>query len=460
MNANTMTQQTEQAGYTLVVGLGKTGLSVVRHLRARGETVVVADSRDIPPGITGLKGEFADVQCETGLFDMSLFKNAKRIVASPGVALSEPALVEAKDNHVEIMGDIDLFAECIDAPVVAITGSNGKSTVTELVTQMAERAGVEAVACGNIGLPVLDALDESVGLYVIELSSFQLETLHRLPMKSAVVLNVTADHLDRYDSLASYAASKQRIYRNAETCVINLDDKRAKDTGLVGCEHLGFTLGAPDVDVFGIESDHICFAHQALIAVDEVRIKGQHNIQNAMAALAIGKSAGLSFDTMVDTLKTFEGLPHRMQFVAAVDGVDWINDSKATNVGATIASLTGLAGKHVLIAGGMAKDADFSPLHDVVRAHCRAVVLFGRDAVQIENVMPAGVSVERADDMSGAVTAAARLAHRGDNVILAPACASFDMFDSFEHRGEVFMQAVDDLSVAGSSGKPPGEVRS
>jgi UDP-N-acetylmuramoylalanine--D-glutamate ligase len=447
MNANAMTQQTEQAGYTLVVGLGKTGLSVVRHLRAHGERVVVADSRDIPPGLGALKQEFADVECSTGSFDTELFRKAARIIASPGVALSEPALAAAIEKDVEVIGDIDLFAEYVSAPVVAITGSNGKSTVTELVTQMAKRAGIEAVACGNIGLPVLDALDESVGLYVIELSSFQLETLRRLPMKAAVVLNVTADHLDRYDSMASYAQSKQRIYRNAETCVINLDDALAKDTGAVDCNCIGFTMGKPAEDTFGIENGHVCLAQQQLIAIGEIAIKGSHNIQNAMAALALGGSIGLPMGVMLETLRDFQGLEHRMQFVASIGEVDWVNDSKATNVGATIASLTGLAGKHVLIAGGIAKDADFSPLHDVVHEHCRAVVLLGRDADRIAAAMPDDIHVERCDDMQQAVVKASELAQAGDNVILAPACASFDMFDNFEHRGEVFMQAVTRLAA-------------
>jgi len=442
-----MTQQTEQAGYTLVVGLGKTGLSVVRHLRAHGDRVMVADSRDIPPALGALKQEFADVQCCTGSFDVELFSKAARIIASPGVALSEPALACAIEKDIEVIGDIDLFAEYVSAPVVAITGSNGKSTVTELVAQMAKRADTEAVACGNIGLPVLDALDNSVGLYVIELSSFQLETLHRLPMKAAVVLNVTADHLDRYDSMASYAQSKQRIYRNAEICVINLDDALARDTGAVECKCVGFTMGKPAEDSFGIDNDHICFAEQQLIAIDDIAIKGSHNIQNAMAALALGHSVGLPMGTMLETLREFQGLAHRMQFVATIEGVDWINDSKATNVGATIASLTGLAGRHVLIAGGIAKEADFSPLHDVVHEHCRAVVLLGRDADKIAAAMPDDIRVERCDDMQQAVAKASELAQTGDKIILAPACASFDMFDSFEHRGEVFMQAVTRLAT-------------
>jgi UDP-N-acetylmuramoylalanine--D-glutamate ligase len=442
----------EQAVYTLVVGLGKTGLSVVRYLRGLGETVVVVDSRDIPPGLSTLKDEYAEVECFTGDFKQALFLNAHRIIVSPGVALSEPVLIEAKKKNIEIMGDIDLFSHEVTAPVIGITGSNGKTTVTTLLALMAVQAGVKTIASGNIGTPVLDSLDENAELYVLELSSFQLETLQELSMKAAVVLNISADHLDRYNDVAAYAASKQIIYHNAETLVLNKDDPLASRVNTSAIRKIYFTLNAPAENEFGLceaenGDQYLCFGSQRLIAVDELKIKGQHNIQNALAALALGYVSGLTLESMVTTLHEFKGLSHRTQFIAEINGVNWINDSKATNVGATVAALIGLSGKHVLIAGGVAKGADFSELQDVVAKHCRGVILFGQDAAQIESVLPNSVIVETVDSLQAAVTSAQALAQQGDNVLFAPACASFDMFDSFEHRGDSFTQLVELLAV-------------
>jgi len=440
-----MTVNAEQAVYTLVVGLGKTGLSVVRYLRALGEAVIVVDSRDIPPGLNVLKSDYDDVELHTGAFDVSLFTHAHRIIVSPGVALAEPALVEARKNNIEIIGDIDLFAHEVRAPVVGITGSNGKSTVTTLLTLMAKQSDVNAVASGNIGLPVLDSLDDDVALYVLELSSFQLETLQNLPMKAAVVLNISADHLDRYENLAAYATCKQVIYNNADVLVLNKDDALASQANRPVARQLCFTLGVPGENEFGLCDSNLCFAQQKLIAVDELKIKGRHNLQNALAALALGFAVGLPMADMIAALKQFKGLPHRAQFVAQINGVNWINDSKATNVGATIAALVGLPGKHVLIAGGIGKGADFSELTDVVKEHCRAVVLLGEDAEKIQAIMPEGMPVKRVTDMRAAVVAAEALAQAGDNVLLAPACASFDMYENFEQRGDTFIQAVEAL---------------
>ncbi len=448
--------------YTLVVGLGKTGLSVVRYLRALGEAVVVVDSRDAPPELAALKKEHSDVECFTGSFKKKLFVKAHRIVVSPGVALTEPVLLKARNNNIEITGDIDLFAHEVNAPVIGITGSNGKSTVTTLVALMAAQAGMNAVAGGNIGLPALDVLDDSVDLYVLELSSFQLESLHCLPMKAAVVLNLSADHLDRYENMTAYAMAKQTIYKNAEVWVLNKDDVLANPVKVAADNHIRFTLNTPCEGEFGIslpgddgersqkvdqQTAFLCFGTKPLIEVKQLKIKGWHNLQNALAALALGKAVGLPFDSMINTLKEFKGLPHRTQFVAEVNGVTWINDSKATNVGATIAALVGLPGKHILIAGGVAKNADFTELAAVIKEHCRAVVLMGVDALKIKAVLPETIPVVMAVDMPAAVAAAQSLAKTGDNVLLAPACASFDMFDNFEHRGDVFIASVETMQL-------------
>ena len=435
--------------YTLVVGLGVTGLSVVRYLHRLGESIVVADSRDIPPALNEFKQAFGDVPLHTGKFNNKLFVNAQRIVVSPGVPLSDPALQQARDNGVEITGDIDLFAHEVDAPVVAITGSNGKSTVTTLFSLMAERSGIRVAAGGNIGLPVLDMLNDPKDLYVLELSSFQLETLQRLPMAAAVVLNISPDHMDRYADVNAYAMSKQAIYQNAVHAVINRDDGYVSKMLNHKPNVIGFTLNKPNAGDFGLCSkdgeQYLCAGNELLIKTAELRIRGRHNYANALAALALGTSIELPVPAMLDALRAFPGLAHRTQWIAEINGVNWYNDSKGTNVGATLAAIEGLPGKHVLIAGGQGKDADFMPLRAVAEKRLRAMVLIGEDAGRIARCIDEIVPVRLASDMDEAVQIAAKFAELGDNVLLSPACASFDMFQGFAHRGEAFIKAVEAL---------------
>ena len=378
-----------------------------------------------------------------------MFINAQRIVVSPGLPLSDPAIQLARDNGVEITGDIDLFAHEVDAPVVAITGSNGKSTVTTLLALMAERAGVKAAAGGNIGLPALDLLNDSKELYVLELSSFQLETLHALPMAAAVVLNISPDHMDRYADVNAYAMCKQAIYANTTHAVINRDDAFVSKMLNQDNNVVGFTLRNPAAGDFGIcmhgDEQYLCRGDELLLKITELKIRGQHNHANALAALALGSSINLPMQAMLDALKHFPGLEHRTQWVAEINGVNWFNDSKGTNVGATLAAIEGLPGKHVLIAGGQGKGADFSLLRNVAEQRLRAVVLIGEDASNIAQAVDQVVPVKFAGDMQEAVNLAAKLAQRGDNVLLSPACASFDMFNGFAHRGEVFINAVEEL---------------
>ena len=440
------TQAKRNAIYTLVVGLGMTGLSVVRYLHSLGERVVVVDSRDLPPGMKLLKENFPDVELHTGKFKSALFTSARRIVVSPGVPMSEAALQEAKEQGVEITGDIDLFAHEVTAPVVGITGSNGKSTVTTLLAEMAKCAGIDAAVGGNIGTPVLDIVEDDYELYVLELSSFQLETLHNLPMEVAVVLNISPDHLDRYNDLNDYVMTKQEIYRNTKTCVVNRDDELVGNQLCACAESIGFTMKAPLSNDFGLREydgvDWLCHGDDRLLSVDEIKIKGAHNIANVLAALAMGSVLNIPQRFMLEAIKNFSGLEHRMQWVLEKEGVNWFNDSKATNVGASIAAIEGLPGLHVLIAGGEAKDADFAPLAEVAGQHLRAAVLIGRDANSIEQVLNGVVPVVHAADMDEAVIKASELAQVGDNVLLSPACASFDMYRNFEHRGQVFVNAV------------------
>lgn len=440
------TQIEKNAIYTLVVGLGVTGLSVVRYLRSLGECVVVVDSRDLPPGMNELKEKYPDVELHTGKFKSALFTSARRIVVSPGVPMSEPALKKAKELGVEIAGDIDLFAHEVTAPVVGITGSNGKSTVTTLLTEMAKCAGIDVAIGGNIGTPVLEILDDNYELYVLELSSFQLDTLQSLPMEAAVVLNISPDHMDRYDDLNNYVMSKHEIYRNAKTCVVNRDDELAGNQTFACAHTVGFTLKQPGNNDFGLCEyegvSWLCRGTERLLSVDEIKIKGAHNIANVLAALALGTVLTIPDRFMVEAIKNFSGLEHRTQWVMEKHGVNWFNDSKGTNVGAGIAAIEGLPGKHILIAGGDGKGADFSPLATVAAQHLRAAVLIGRDAEKIGAVLNGLVPVVYAADMEDAVIVAENLAQEGDNVLLSPACASFDMYRNFEHRGQVFMAAV------------------
>ncbi|OOZ37308.1 UDP-N-acetylmuramoylalanine--D-glutamate ligase [Solemya velesiana gill symbiont] len=440
-----------ETGKTLVVGLGKTGLSCARFLAARGVSAAITDSREQPPGLEELRRELPDTALFLGAFDAAVFEAADRLVVSPGVPVDQPLIRDAMARGVPVIGDIELFAQEVNAPMAAITGSNGKSSVTTLLGEMADKAGRQVKVGGNLGEPALDLLSDDADLYVLELSSFQLETTHTLASRVAVVLNVSADHMDRYDSLASYADAKARIYHHAEVGVFNLDDPLVM--AMQGAEKsaLFFTLGEPGKDSFGLRIEDerlwLCFEQERLVAADELRVPGSHNLANALAALAMGRALELPMSAMLDALRAFRGLPHRTQFVAEHAGVSWYNDSKGTNVGACIAALRGFAStagedRTVLIAGGDDKGADFSDLKPVVKDTARGVVLIGQDAQGIADAIGDTVPVAFAEDMKEAVALAAGLAQPGDRVLLSPVCASFDMYRSYEHRGEVFMTEV------------------
>ncbi len=436
---------------TVVVGLGKSGLSSARFLFRRGERVIVADSRSRPPALQQLQAELPEVEVVTGPFDAGLFRRADRLVVSPGISQQEPAIVAAREAGVPVVGDIDLFAESARAPVVAITGSNGKSTVTTLLGEMAREAGVPARVGGNIGTPALELLEgERPDFYILELSSFQLETTHRLNAHAAAVLNISADHMDRYPDLESYAAAKRRIFRGDGVMVVNADDPRVMAMVERGRKVVRFTAGRPARGSFGLRASGgerwLAKGEQLILPVRELRIPGRHNQLNALAALALGESMGLSNAAMCEALRRFPGLPHRTEWVAEIDGVAWYNDSKATNVGATLAALDGLEGQVVLIAGGEGKGADFSTLCQSVAVKARAVVLMGRDASLMARVLEGMAPVEHAEGMEDAVIRAHRWAEPGDSVLLSPACASFDMYDGFEARGRAFVAAVKRLA--------------
>ncbi len=435
----------------LIVGLGKTGLSCARYLHRLGvPQLAVTDSRDQPPCLDELREQFPDVGLFLGGFDETLFAQTDMLVVSPGVALQTPAIQHAIHKAVPVVGDVELFAREARGSVAAITGSNGKSTVTTLLGLMAAAAHRDVVTGGNLGRPVLDLLDHEHALYVLELSSFQLETTHSLAPEVAAVLNICADHMDRYASLEDYARVKSGVYAQAKTGVYNLDDPQVMAMP-VTANALFFTLGEPrDEDCFGIRridgQEWLCRGESPLLPAASLLMPGRHNLANALAALAMGAALALPMPDMLKALCSFPGLEHRTEYVCSLDQVKWYNDSKGTNPGATIAALQGLhagdASRTVLIAGGECKQADFSELAQVIGDTARAVVLIGRDRQQIASLLDADTHVVEARSMDEAVARAAELALPGDRVLLSPACASFDMFDGFEHRGAVFKQAL------------------
>ena len=439
---------------TLVVGLGQTGLACARFLAARGESFAVADSRMNPPGIEELRQAFPEVPIYLGPFDVSLFSTASRLLLSPGVAPQETVIVEAVAEGVELLGDIELFARHAEAPVVAITGSNGKSTVTALLGEMARAAGKAVLVGGNIGTPALELLEQPTPeLYVMELSSFQLEVTSSLNCRAAAVLNVSEDHLDRHGDIAHYATIKSRIYHGNGVMVINADDTLVLAMEEPEREIVRFSLSEPEtMNDYGLRTEDgvewLAKGETLLLPAAEVRIPGRHNLANALAAMALGEASGLPLEPMLQALREFPGLPHRCQWVAEVDGVNYYEDSKGTNVGATLAAIEGMPGeKVVLIAGGQGKGQDFSPLRDAVTRRARAVVLIGEDAVLLRRELERRTALSHAFTMEEAVAQAAALARPGDSVLLSPACASFDMFRNYIERGERFVAAVKELGA-------------
>ena len=443
----------------LVLGLGDTGISMVRWLRGAGATVRVADSRQDPPHLRTLQQEFPDIRTDCGPFHGSSFEGIDLIALSPGVPLAEPLVQEAVRRGIQVTGDVELFARALNkyfprVRVVAITGSNGKSTVTSMVGEMCAKAGFKTVVAGNIGLPVLDALAKTIAggktpdIFVLELSSFQLETTRHLYPDAATVLNISEDHMDRYPGLAAYAAVKARIFNGEGVQVINRDDPMVDRMGESGRRVWTFSRHAPvapsDFGLIEVDGEvALAQGSRVLMRASELKVAGMHNATNAVAAIALCRAIDLPEGPLLSALREFRGLAHRVERVAEVGGVVYYDDSKGTNVGATVAALDGFDRPVVLIAGGDGKGQDFSPLAGPVRERARAVVLIGRDAPAIEGVLRGtGIRLQRADSLPEAVRACASLAQPGDAVLLSPACASLDMFRNYAHRAEVFVDAV------------------
>ncbi|MDF2690187.1 MAG: murD [Gammaproteobacteria bacterium] len=440
----------------LIIGLGKTGISCIEYLLPNFD-LVVFDTRPTLTEFSSYQAKWPGIPMYAGTLPEQVLDQIQEVIVSPGIDLNLPVIAEAKRKGLPVIGDIELFVRVAQAPIIAITGTNAKSTVTSLVTDMINAAGKRAKMGGNIGLPALDLLKEHVpDYYVLELSSFQLETTHSLKPLVSAILNVTPDHLDRHGSMESYQAAKEIIYQNCAHPVVN----RAMKLKFNFTEPpLSFGLDQPLEQQFGLRQDggqaYLALGEKLLMPVSEMSsgLSGQHNVENALSALAITFPLGLPVGPMLEVLKKFKGLPHRCRLVAEIAGVKWFNDSKGTNVGATIAAIEGLGpqckGKLILLAGGVGKGQDFSLLAPAVEQYVKVVILFGEDSRKISEALP-NAQREFALSFEEALKKAQMLAQSGDNVLLSPACASFDMFKNYEHRGQVFEQLVQAMQDQGN----------
>lgn len=448
-----------QSSMYLILGLGKTGHSIARFLKRRNQSFAVFDTRSSPAGLTEFNDEFPGIPVFLEHLPEDLYPQITTIISSPGVALDHPMMQHAMLMGIPIIGDVECLARAINVPVIAITGTNGKSTVTTLVGEMAKASGLNVAVAGNIGTPVLDLLDNGVAydLWVLELSSFQLDLIYSLMPISATILNISPDHLDRHHSMDAYIQAKHRIYHQAQFQIYNREDISTiphENQSSNAVKITSFGLNAPtSAESWGIIAEQQCqylaFGSEKLLSVDDLLIKGQHNWANALAACALAHAAGIDFLCMIEVLKRFSGLPHRSQWVRSLNNVGWVNDSKGTNIGATISAISGiggsLQGRIVLIAGGQGKGADFSELRASMSNFVRSVVLIGQDADLIETALTGVLPVLRATSLEEAVIVAKNQAQSGDIVLLSPACASLDMFRDFNHRGEVFTAIVNGL---------------
>lgn len=449
-----MSQMIATSNVKAVIGTGITGLSVARFLAAKQQAFVLLDTRTNPPNLEKVQQEFPGITIECGELNPQTLLACDEIIVSPGVAIATSAIEHAKNAGIPIVGDIELFVRYATAPIVAITGSNAKSTVTTLVGEMAKAADITVAVGGNLGTPALELLDDSVELYVMELSSFQLETVTKLNAKVATILNISADHLDRYDNMRAYILAKLRIYFGAEHIVVNRNDVLTHPPLAAGVKPIYFG-GKADFGSFGLTEEngeeYLAKNLTPLMPSRELIIRGRHNVDNALAALALGDAAGIPMNAMLTALKSFKGLKHRCEFVAIKNGVEFYNDSKGTNIGSTLAAIHGLARdpqQLIVILGGEGKGQDFTELAPVLKAINCQVVLIGRDAAIIEKAITGTTRITHASSMQDAVGKALQLASSGDAVLLSPACASFDMFKNYEDRGDKFCAAVQELNAS------------
>jgi UDP-N-acetylmuramoylalanine--D-glutamate ligase len=438
----------------LIVGLRRTGLSIAAYLTRKNLPFFVLDIDPDPKDVENFKNAYPEAEIFLGELPSAIYPKLLEIITSPGIAWESPIFQKALELGIPVFGDIECFAREVEHPVVAITGTNGKSTVTTLVGEMAKASGFSTAVGGNIGLPVLNLLEDKnlYNLWVLELSSFQLASTQTLAPLASTILNISEDHMDRHQTMSSYIESKHRIYKNTSMAIYNREDSNTFPSSTVG-KQVSFGLNEPAEGDWGIRikegKTYIAQGQDCILSTDSLQIKGKHNWQNAMAACALASAAGIDRKAMVAVLSTFSGLEHRCQWVKTLDGVDWINDSKGTNVGATVSAIAGIGdsmqGKIVLIAGGLCKGADFRELRASVAEYVRTLVLIGQDAAIIEEALSDLVPIEHAISLEEAVAKAKSQAKAGDVVLLSPACASMDMFKDFNHRGESFVQLVQGL---------------
>ncbi|MGP9806537.1 UDP-N-acetylmuramoyl-L-alanine--D-glutamate ligase [Halomonas sp. AOP12-C2-37] len=445
-------------GLTLVVGLGVSGRAICRHLTRLNLPYMVADTRVAPPGLDDFRAAHPGVAIHCGALTALDLSDVKEVVVSPGLDPRMAGLESLADRlnpdtgEPMVVGEIALFVRAAHAPIAAITGSNAKSTVTTLLGDMAAVAGVDAAVGGNLGTPALDLLAShpNAELFILELSSFQLETTPRLGASCAAFLNLSEDHLDRHGDMHGYRAAKQRIFIGTQHAVVNADEPLTwPDQPVAQIAH--FSMKAPSSSEWGLALYHdtltLMQGNKPWLAADEMPMTGQHNYANALAALAMGKALGFAEAPMCDALREFKGLAHRSEVVARINGVTWVNDSKGTNVGATLAAINGIGasldGRLILLAGGVGKGADFSPLAAPLASCARHVLLFGLDAPRLADALIKHVSVQEVDNLSQAMEAAFKLAQPGDCVLLSPACASLDQFANYQERGDMFRRWVE-----------------
>ncbi|MFW1786041.1 UDP-N-acetylmuramoyl-L-alanine--D-glutamate ligase [Acinetobacter nosocomialis] len=444
----------QRGGLKVVAGLGISGVSAVNFLHEQGYQVAVTDSRPTPPGHDQIP---ADVKISFGQLDQELLLQAEEIILSPGLAPQLPEIQAAIAKGISVVGDIQLLRRATDVPIVAITGSNAKSTVTTLMGLMAKDAGKKVAVGGNLGRPALDLLKDQPELLVLELSSFQLETTSHLNAEVAVVLNMSEDHLDRHGNMLEYHQAKHRIFQGVKKVVFNRDDALSRPLVPDTTPMQSFGLNAPDLNQYGVLRDAdgtlwLARGLQRLIKSSDLYIQGMHNVANALACLALGEAIGLPMESMLETLKHFKGLEHRCEYVKTVHDVRYYNDSKGTNVGATLAAIDGLGaaievkkGKVALILGGQGKGQDFTLLRSSIEKYAKVVVLIGEDAPVIEQAIQGATKILHAATLKEAVELCQRETQAEDVVLLSPACASFDMFKSYNDRGQQFVACVNSL---------------
>lgn len=429
----------------LILGLGKSGVACAQFLSARGCELILADTRDQLSHAERLKQQYPEAVMHLGELSLELLEDIDALVISPGLDPRHPVVQAAYARSIDVLGDVELFARVVDKPVVAITGSNGKSTVTVLLGEMAKAAGLNVVVGGNLGRPAVELLDEQADAYVLELSSFQLETTSSLNPKAATILNLSPDHMDRYDDYADYVKAKARVFMGAECAIINADDAEVVS---IACNlPSGIKPSHFSVDQ-SKNADYACDHSQLLVngrpwmALGQMQLTGRHNVANALACVALAHAMGWREEGIKKALQTFPGLSHRMQPVLMHDGVQWINDSKATNVGATCAAVSGLESSYIVILGGVDKAQDFTELKEALVGRARLVVLIGDHVQSLLTALVGCIDLQRADSMLQAVQVARQYAQTGDTVLLSPACASFDWYSGFEARGDDFVSAV------------------